>query len=36
MTGFLGPLAVLELLAVLAGPPSVYYFVIRRRRGTGA
>jgi ABC-type phosphate transport system substrate-binding protein len=34
MTHVLAPLAVLELLAVLAVPPLFYYFVLRRRRVT--
>jgi hypothetical protein len=33
MTGFLAPLAVVELVAVLIVPPLVYYLVLRRRRG---
>jgi phosphate transport system substrate-binding protein len=33
MTEVLGPLAVLELLALLIGPPAIYLFVLRRRRG---
>jgi phosphate transport system substrate-binding protein len=32
-TGFLAPLAVIELLAVLVGPPLLYHLVLRRRRG---
>jgi phosphate transport system substrate-binding protein len=35
MTGFLAPLAVLELIAVLVVPPLVYYLVLRRKRRNG-